>query len=62
MMTIVDTSKKIPAKLFQALCLFETYCAVSNKKETTQEEVISWLEKRVGYKISKQFKTEYLYQ
>lgn len=60
MTPIVNTEAKIPEKLFKALCLYETSCAVTSKVTTTEQEVRSWIEGRAGKEIADQFREEFL--
>lgn len=61
MKTIVNTEIKMPKKVFDALCLFETFCVFTNKKEASVEEVKAWLESKSGKQIADGFKPEFLY-
>jgi len=61
MKTIVNTDVKIPKKMLDALTLFETYCVANMKKETTEDEVKSFLESLFSKGFANKFKSEYLY-
>jgi len=61
MKPIVNTNISIPKKMFDALCLFETFCVANNKNETTSEEVKKFLEELYSKNFASKFKDEYLY-
>ena len=61
MKTLVNTEAKIPKKLFESLCLFETWCVAKRKDSVSEQEVKQWLEERFGLKMADQFKPEFLY-
>ena len=61
MRTIVNTDAKMPKKVFDALCLFETFCVFTNKKEATAEEVKAWLSAKAGKQVADSFRPEFLY-
>ena len=61
MKTIVNTDVKIPKKMLDALTLFETYCVANMKKETTEDEVKSFLKSLFSKGFANKFKSEYLY-
>ncbi len=61
MKAIINTDVDIPSELFEVLCLFETYCSVTGKLETTEEEVKEWVKSRSDINIANQFKTEFMY-
>lgn len=56
----VNTEIKIPKKMFDALCLFETHCVANNKKETSRQEVLEFLESLYSKNFADKFKDEYL--
>ena len=47
--------------MFDALCLFETFCVGSKKHETTEDEVKAYLTKLHGAKFANNFNQNYLY-
>ena len=61
MKPLVNTDIKMPKKMFDALCLFETFCIGSQINETTENEVKSYLTKLHGVKFSNNFNKNYLY-
>lgn len=61
MKTVINTDVDIPSELFEVLCLFETYCSVTGKLETTEEEVKKWVKARSDSDVADQFKPEYMY-
>jgi protoporphyrinogen oxidase len=61
MTPIVNTDVAMPKKLFESLCLFETWCVAKQKTNTSEQEVKQWLTERFGDKVASQFKAEFLY-
>jgi hypothetical protein len=61
MKTLVNTDVKMPKKMFDALCLFETFCVGSKKHETTEDEVKAYLTKLHGAKFANNFNQNYFY-
>jgi hypothetical protein len=61
MKAVINTDVDIPSELFEVLCLFETYCSVTGKLETTEEEVKEWVKARSDSDVADQFKPEYMY-
>ena len=61
MKTTVNTEAKIPKKLFDALCLFETFCVVFGITETNENDVKAFITKHFSEDLAKKFKKEFLY-
>jgi hypothetical protein len=61
MKPIVNTDVKMPKKMFDALCLFETTCVANLKTETNEKEVKKFLEGLYSKDFADKFKSEYLY-
>lgn len=62
MKPVVNTDENIPEKMFNALCLLETYCVANGKSEITEEEAKNFLKNLYSEKFANKFKKEYLYQ
>ena len=58
---VVNTEEKMPKKMFDALCLFETYCVVSGIDSVTYQQVIDYLTSHYGSKLSQHFMPQYLF-
>jgi hypothetical protein len=56
----VNTSKKMPKRLFDALTLHEFSCGAKNIQFVTEDSVKEFLKQRFGEKLSEKFKPEYL--
>lgn len=56
----VNTSEKMPKRLFDALTLHEFVCAAKEIKFVTEESVKEFLEERFSKELSDKFKPEYL--
>jgi hypothetical protein len=61
MSPIVNTDKKMPKAMLEALTLHETFCIASGIDKVTVNQVKQFLEKRFGQKLSEQFNPEYLF-
>ena len=62
MKTTVNTNIKMPKKILEVLALYETYCVVVNKQETTIDEVKAFIKKHYSEKLANKFKPEFFYQ
>lgn len=60
MQTLVNVSQKMPKDIFDALCLYETWCVGKKQQSTTEEDVKAWLSNRFGEALSGKFKPIYL--
>lgn len=60
MKTLVDVSQKMPKDVFNALCLYETWCVGKKQPETTEQEVKNWLANRFGETVAQKFQSQYL--
>ena len=61
MKTTVNTEIKMPKKVMEALTLFETYCVILNKRETTIDEVKAFIKKHYNQNLADKFQPEFLY-
>lgn len=62
MKPVLNTDIEMPKKMFEALCLFETFCVANKKEEVTLEEVKNYLTNLYSHTFADAFKSEYLYQ
>jgi hypothetical protein len=60
MKTLVDVSQKMPKDLFDALCLYETWCVGKRQPEATEQDVKDWISSRFGEKVANKFLPKYL--
>jgi hypothetical protein len=58
--TVVNVDVKMPAKMLNALSIYETTCVMTNKHKTSEEDVKKFLEQKYGSALASQFKSEYL--
>lgn len=56
----VNTSAKMPKRLFDALTLHEFFCAASDIQSVTETSVKEFLEQRFNKSLADKFKPEYL--
>ena len=61
LLPIVNTEKKIPAKMLEALGLHETRCVVTGVKSVTEESVKAFLTERHGEKFANTFDPQFLF-
>jgi hypothetical protein len=61
LLPVVNTEEKMPRKMFDALSLFETYCAVSGIDSVTYQQVIDYLTSHYGAELSQHFMPKYLF-
>lgn len=62
MKPIVNTEVDIPRKLFDALCLYETWCAAMQKHNTSEEEVKQWIANKFGLALAEKFHSKFLFE
>jgi hypothetical protein len=60
MFPLVNTDIKMPKKLFEALGIYETVCAVTGVKKVSEDDVKKYLAENHGDDMANQFKPEYL--
>ena len=58
---IVNTDQKMPAKMLEALGLYETRCVVTGVKSVTEESVKTFLTERYGEKFANAFDPKFLF-
>lgn len=58
---IVNTDIKMPAKMLNALNLFETRCVVTGIKSVTEDNVREFLTDRFGEKLACKFDPKFLF-
>jgi hypothetical protein len=61
LLPIVNTEKKMPAKMLEALGLHETRCVVTGVKSVTEESVKAFLTERYGEKFANTFDQQFLF-
>lgn len=61
MSPIVNTDKKMPKAMLEALTLHETFCMASGINVVTTEQVKQFLEQRFNQKLAAQFDPDYLF-
>lgn len=61
LLPVLNTEEKMPRKMFDALSLFETYCAVSGIDSVTYQQVIDYLTSHYGAELSQHFMPKYLF-
>ena len=61
LLPVVNTEEKMSRKMFDALSLFETYCAVSCIDSVTYQQVIDYLTSHYGSELSQHFMPKYLF-
>lgn len=61
MSPIVNTDKKMPKAMLEALTLHETFCIASGINVVTTEQVKQFLEQRFNQKLAAQFDPDYLF-
>ena len=61
MSPIVNTDKKMPKAMLEALTLHETFCIASGINVVTTEQVKQFLEQRFNQKLAEQFDPDYLF-
>lgn len=61
MSPIVNTDKKMPKAMLEALTLHETFCIASRINVVTTEQVKQFLEQRFNQKLAAQFDPDYLF-
>lgn len=61
LLPVVNTEEKMPKKMFNALSLFQTYCAVSRIDSVTYQQVIDYLTLKYGSELSQHFMPKYLF-
>jgi len=61
MSPIVNTDKKMPKAMLEALTLHETFCIASGINVVTTEQVKQFLEQRFNQKLAAQFNPDYLF-
>lgn len=62
MKPIVNTEVAIPKKLFDALCLYETWCAAMQKHNTSEDEVKQWITKKFDKALAEKFSSKFLFE
>lgn len=61
LLPVVNTEEKMPKKMFDALCLFETYCVMSGIDSVTYQQVIDYLTSLYGSELSQHFMPKFLF-
>jgi hypothetical protein len=61
MSPIVNTDKKMPKTMLEALTLHETFCVASKINSVTTDQVKQFLEQRFSKKLADQFRDDYLF-
>ena len=61
LLPIVNTDQKMPAKMLEALGLYETRCVVTGVKSVTEESVKAFLTERYGEKFASAFDPKFLF-
>lgn len=62
MKPIVNTEVEMPKKVFDALCLYETWCAAMQKHRTSEDEVKQWISNKFDNALAEKFSPKFLFE
>lgn len=60
MFPLVNVDIKMPKKMFEALGIYETICAVTNVTYVDEDTVKKYLTEKYGSELAEKFKPEFL--
>lgn len=61
MIPVVNMKSKMTSKMRQALCRFETVCAVTQKSSVSDQEVRDWLAQNFDDELAKEFDSGFFF-